>query len=278
MNIFEGITKEKFIKEFNRRDNGSLSKLHINLQFDYEDLVKGKQYSNKISLKSITNVKNYEEEIVVFNSFAPFMEFENKPILVIENYNKYLLSRNNSENILDGSSWRTKHNRVSHVYISKLGECSRDEYLTFRNIIDFENFVKADNKIKVNDKVAKELYLSLEEKQNKILSLLEYGFLDFYDKGYSFSYNIIFKKFDSAFKSKRFTEKHLIKNIFFDEFTLQLYSSKLDDALCEFNSPIPFDDYCKLNDEYLHVIDYVRQSLDCDVLINNFFNFTFKKK
>lgn len=279
MNIFEGITKEKFIEEFNKEGNGSLSLLHINLVFDYKGLKtrKGK-YNDSIKLKSITNVKNYEEEIEVFNSFNPFVEYNRKTVLIIENYNKYLSYRKKIEN----RKLPETILRPSGVgfYFTNFGfyDDVKDRYRVFQDVKSFNAIVKDEDNRKLQVKIVKELSISIKEHKDKMILYLKERFVEFADKGYDFDISIEFNKFNELKDDKKLKEEHLIQHNFYDEFVLNLNNRDFYEKIYDFEDPMPIDEYLELTNEYLNTIKDLGEYLGCNVSMIYLFTFHFKKK
>lgn len=267
MNIFEGITKEKFIEEFNKERNGSLSSLHIKLVFDYKDLkiekAKFKKYTF-LKFLSISDVNNYEQEIEMFNSFKPFVEYEGKPVLIIDNYNKYLSYRDKSENKL--------HFFNKEAYLSQLN-C-----LIFEDIVDFDKFVKSEKRKKTYEDIVKELDKSVEDFSNKILSKLNDRFIEYVDNGYKLEFTLKFTEIEQLKKDRKIFKKYLTNNNFFDNFRLTLKKVFSYDTFYNHeNKPIPIDNYIYLIEEYLSIIKEVGEYFDYEIMVHNFYEFTFKK-
>lgn len=279
MNIFEGITKEKFIEEFNKKKNGFLSILHINLAFDYQDLKK--KYSYGLELRSITNVNNYEEEIDVFNSFKPFVEYDEKPVLIIENYNKYLSYRGKLENKLVGYRSINRSIKVTSISAEKLANNKlwKDDfdYIIFDDVKNFDKFVKVDEKRKTYDNIVSELSKTVEKYAEKYKLVFIERLIEFADLGYEVGISLSFTEFDHLKNSKKFTKKHLKENSFTDEFKLRIYGT-FADAICKFKNPVLIDDYLKLLDEYLLTINDVGELIGYDIMMIDFLNFKFKKR
>ncbi|KIA99442.1 hypothetical protein OA93_04555 [Flavobacterium sp. KMS] len=277
MNIFEGITKEKFIEEFNKDNNGSLSLLHINLAFDYKGLKKSiYKYSDEIKLRSITNIKNYEAEIEVFNSFKPFLKYEDKGVLIIDNYNKYLSHRSKIENELVA---RNHINYIADVFVLKLGKHTetKGEYFKFKNVETFNKFIKAENTRKSYNSIVKELNKSVEEYSDKILLFIKERLVEFEDEGYIHEFIIKFPVFENLEEKKKITKQHLIKNNFFDEFELTLKGRSLIKTFCKSNT-ISVDDYLNLHDDFMNIMKYIGESLGYNITLDQHYHFIFKKK
>jgi len=282
MNIFDSITKEKFIEEFNKENNGSLSFLHIILAFDYIGLTKDKEIDKRTYLQklcSITDINDYEEEIMIFNSFKPFVEYMGKPVLVVSNYNKYLIKRNKLENKLgyEKKSYRDNvfdnyvivenlHSSNIPFYLKRI-----DYHLVIKDMRPFNKFVKEEN-------IKKELDLLYKKNINRILSIIEHRFLELEDDGYKTEFTVDFKQFGELKRDGELKEKHLTENNVFDEFTLRLNFGPLSKVLEHSSITTTIDDYLKLCEEYLLTIKDVGEFLGCNVIMNGLGYFTFKKK
>lgn len=285
MNIFEGITKEKFIEEFNKEGNGSLSLLHINLAFDYKTLKK-KKINNGVALISITNITNYLEEIEIFNSFKPFMEFQGKPALLVGNYIKYLLNRNK----LDNKLVYYEHKNVVEVeklyifdssyYTNSFNANSYTNYKAFNSISAFNKAVNDENLKKSRDSLVIELTNLEREQKDKILSHLNYCFLNFTDRGCKIGFDIEFPRIESLKRGITLTNKDLIGNNFFDKFIVSIYDEKdkLIRRLLDSEYSIKIDDYLKISTEILENIQDVAEYLDCNIEVFDLLKFSFMKK
>jgi len=284
MNIFEGITKEKFIEEFNKEENGILSLMHINLAFNYKSLKK-KKVNKGVTLLSIANITNYFEEIEVFNSFKPFIEDQGKPVLIVGNYNKYLSSRNKLENKL---IYVEHGNRIeveklyifrTSYYTNLFSTVSDGNYKAFNSVRAFNKEANDKNLLKLRDNQIIELSKLEKERKDKVLSHLHYCFASFMDR-YKIVFKVDFLRFESFKKNINLTKKELRVNFFFEEFII--YISDKDDILypqlIDSDESMIIDDYLKISTEILENIQDVAEYLDCNIKVFDLLKFSFVEK
>jgi len=92
MNVFDGVTKEMFIKIYNKRNNTKLLEISEELKFDLV-VIKRISVMNFKDKKIISDILNYESEIEVFNSFDVMREYNGEEIIICDNLNKYFKHR-----------------------------------------------------------------------------------------------------------------------------------------------------------------------------------------
>ena len=224
MKIFENISKEKFIEEINKKYCGTLQPSFLYLiEFNYlkyktkSSVSKSNDcsydyYKGRVQRK-IVDITNYEEELELFNSFDCIREYGGEYITIVDNYNNYVAYKNSSSVRLTSSVYKImKDIETFDKYVS----------LQQANKLKLENKEKLKN---ISKEVSKILLVKKEELSNKILSVVEDSFKDFndFDNYGRLRYSLSFSKYDSYYKANKFTKKHIIKNNFFNEFTLKIY-------------------------------------------------------
>lgn len=316
MKIFENISKEKFIEEINKNRCGSLETcflfyvdfnyikyktkklaLQNNNEFEF-DFYRGKVY------KSIIDITNYEEELELFNSFERIRKYDGKYITIVDNYNNYLNHKNSNKNrfspyFYDVTITRSKPLRPKSGYEIKNRYSSDNFYFKLLNSFDF-NFIKdietfdkyvslqEANKLKQENKeklknISKEagkiLSVKKAELSNKILSVVEDSFRDFndFDNNGRLRYSLSFSKYDSFNKANKFTEKHIIKNNFFNEFTLKINGYSYGTYSKKFNG-IKVENYMDRLKLHTDCIQVVAEYFECEVYMANIIEFHFYKK
>ena len=230
MKVFENLTKEKFIEEINKKHCGSL-KMYIvdRIEFKYlkyktESSVSKSNNSGYYSYttriqKKIVDITNYEEELYIFNSFDCIREYDGEYIIIANNYNNYLDNKNSNKSRLNSDTNVMKDIETFDKYVS-LQETKKLEQEKKKLLQEKKEKLK-----NISKEVGKVLSIKKEELSNEIITVVRDAFRDFndfYNKD-KLTFNLSFPKYDSYSNSHKFTEKHIVKNIFFNEFTLKIY-------------------------------------------------------
>jgi hypothetical protein len=262
-NIFENVSKERFIEEVNSKHNNSIYYLLGSiLSFNYIR-EKGK--------RRIIDVNNYEEEIIFFNSFEIFKRFDNEKILIEENFENYLNNKN-----IKQITYQRRLNR---------------EFYKKRNIGAFEVYVEETLQSRKNDEILKtknrrsnEISKILIEKfKNPLIEKLKkqldesFNFFDF-DNHLETTFKITFRKFERLTKENLLTDYDLDGEVF-NNFTIEIYG-KTGDFFCfeDFrNKGLSIDDFVKIQTEYFDIINTVAEYFGYKVQIVKLWIFIFKK-
>ena len=253
-NIFENVSKRRFIDEVNSKNNNSIFYLLGSIiPFNY---IKKTAFSCRI----IIDITNYEEEIIIFNSFDIFKKFENEIIMIEENFESYINNKN-----------------IKQITFQKK---LKKEFYKKINIDSFKVYVYEILKNRRSNEISDIL---IEKFKNPIIDkfkkLLEesFNFFDF-DNHLETTFEITFRKFERLTKENLLTDNDLDGAVF-NNFTLEIYG-KTGDFFCfqDFiNKGLLIDDFVKIQTEYFDIINTVAEYFGYKVQIVKLSIFIFKK-
>jgi hypothetical protein len=253
-NIFENVSKGRLIDEVNGKYNNSIFYLLGSIiSFNY---IK----KTAFSCRKIIDITNYEEEIVIFNSFEIFKKFENEIIMIEENFESYINYKN-----------------IKQITFQKK---LKKEFYKKINIDSFKVYVDEILKNRRSNEISKILIKKFKNPIiDKFKKLLEesFSFFDF-DNQLETTFVITFRKFERLTKENLLTDKDLDGAVF-NNFTLEIYG-KTGDFLCfeDFiNKGLLIDDFVKIQTEYFDIINTVAEYFGYKVQIVKLWIFIFKK-
>jgi hypothetical protein len=262
-NIFENVSKERFIEEVNSKHNNSIYYLLGSiLSFNYIR-EKGK--------RRIIDVNNYEEEIIFFNSFEIFKKFENEIIMIEENFESYINNKNIKQITFQIKLKRKFYKKINigafKVYVDEILKNRRKEEVLK---------IKRRRSNEISDILIEKFKNPLIEKLKKQLDE-SFNFFDF-DNHLETTFEITFRKFERLTKENLLTDYDLDGEVF-NNFTLEIYG-KTGDFFCfqDFrNKGLLIDDFVKIQIEYFDIINTVAEYFGYKVQIVKLWIFIFKK-
>jgi hypothetical protein len=268
MNVFEGVTKEMFIKMYNERNNFGVFIIGSDLLFEYVVIKSRRKY------KQISDIPNYESEIEVFNSFDVIRKYEGETIIICDNLKKYFNHRKIKKEVTIYTCYYNLKCRKSinafNAYVKKADKI-KASYEIAKKLIE-ANKEKAKKLIEESNEIAKKL---IEEQINPFIKSIEdilepkLSFLDFNYKT-EYTYKIIVEEFDKLNKEQKLTKKHLTKNNFINSFKLNTHITKNT-----FNDETKLEYYVIFKNEFYDAILETAAYLKYDVYgVNDYY---FKK-